>query len=98
MRQPLSPSATDLLPRRSLMGVSLVDASAPAVIAALLSPGKRSRVAFLNAHCSNVAAQDAVYADALATADMVLPDGIGVELGLRMRGRCCIPGWAATRA
>ncbi|MBB93406.1 MAG: UDP-phosphate galactose phosphotransferase [Rhodobacteraceae bacterium] len=87
MRQPLSPSATDLLPRRSLMGVSLVDASAPAVIAALLSPGKRSRVAFLNAHCSNVAAQDAVYADALATADMVLPDGIGVELGLRMRGQ-----------
>ncbi|WP_233192708.1 WecB/TagA/CpsF family glycosyltransferase [Acidimangrovimonas sediminis] len=74
------------LPRVRLFGIDLVSASADAVIAQLLTPGQRSRVAFLNAHCANVAVRDSAYADALATADLVLPDGIGVELAARMRG------------
>ena len=76
----------DTLPRLSVMGVPLVDATAGETIASMLAPGRRCRVAFLNAHCSNVAARDAVYSDALATADMVLPDGIGVELAARLDG------------
>ncbi|WP_375691801.1 WecB/TagA/CpsF family glycosyltransferase [Pseudooceanicola sp. LIPI14-2-Ac024] len=69
-----------------LFGLDVVSARTATVIDALLSPGRRSRVAFLNAHCVNVAARDRDYADALATADMVLPDGIGVELAARMTG------------
>ena len=76
----------DTLPRLSVMGVPLVDATTGETIASMLAPGRRCRVAFLNAHCSNVAARDAVYSDALATADMVLPDGIGVELAARLDG------------
>lgn len=69
-----------------LFGLDIVDASPDAAIAALLAPGRR-RVAFFNAHCGNVMAQDAGYAEALATADLVLPDGIGVELAARMTGQ-----------
>ena len=73
-------------PRRTtirLFGIDILDASPEAAIAALLAPGRR-RIAFLNAHCGNVMARDPAYAAALATADMVLPDGIGVELAARM--------------
>ena len=69
-----------------LFGLDIVDATADAAIAALLAPGRR-RVAFFNAHCGNVMARDAAYAEALATADLVLPDGIGVELAARMTGQ-----------
>lgn len=75
-------------PRRTtirLFGIDILDASPEAAIAALLAPGRR-RIAFLNAHCGNVMARDPAYTAALATADMVLPDGIGVELAARMTG------------
>ncbi|WP_425053122.1 WecB/TagA/CpsF family glycosyltransferase [Psychromarinibacter sp. S121] len=71
----------------NLFGLDVVSADAQSVIDELLVPGRRSRVAFLNAHCANVARRDAAYYDALATADMVLPDGIGVELAGKMQGR-----------
>ncbi|MBR9820565.1 MAG: WecB/TagA/CpsF family glycosyltransferase [Rhodobacteraceae bacterium] len=79
--------ALPVLPRLRLFGLDIVDAPAEAVIERLLLPGRRSRLAFLNAHCGNVAARDARYRDALVTADMILPDGIGVELAARMRNR-----------
>lgn len=69
-----------------LFGLDIVDASAGTVIDRLLMPGRRTRVAFLNAHCGNVAARDATYRDALVTAGMILPDGIGVEMAARMAG------------
>lgn len=69
-----------------LFGLDLLDADADAAIAAMLAPGRR-RVAFLNAHCGNVAARDPAYAAALASAELVLPDGIGVELAARMQGQ-----------
>ncbi|WP_010140168.1 WecB/TagA/CpsF family glycosyltransferase [Oceanicola sp. S124] len=74
-----------VLPRIRLFGLGIVDAGTEAVIARLMLPGRRARVAFLNAHCGNVAAKDAGYRDALVTADMILPDGIGVELAARMQ-------------
>lgn len=74
------------LPSREVMGLSLVDATAQATIESILAPGRKT-VAFLNAHCANVMARDPSYADALHRADMVLPDGIGVELAARMTGQ-----------
>ncbi len=86
--QDVAPRAarTDALSTIRLFNIDVVSASTETVITRLLEPGRRSRVAFLNAHCGNVMAHDADYADALATADMVLPDGIGVELAARMTG------------
>ena len=73
--------------RITLFGLDVVSADTQAVIDELLIPGRRSRVAFMNAHCANVARRDTAYHDALATAEMVLPDGIGVELAGKMQGR-----------
>ena len=86
--QDVAPRAarTDALSTIRLFNIDVVSASTETVITRLLEPSRRSRVAFLNAHCGNVMARDADYADALATADMVLPDGIGVELAARMTG------------
>ncbi|WP_116082415.1 WecB/TagA/CpsF family glycosyltransferase [Tropicimonas sp. IMCC34011] len=70
-----------------LFGIDIASATSAAMIEHLLEPGRRSRVAFLNAHCANVAARNADYADALVTADAVLPDGIGIEIGARMSGQ-----------
>ncbi|KAA2314351.1 WecB/TagA/CpsF family glycosyltransferase [Pseudooceanicola sediminis] len=70
----------------SLFGLDLVSGTTAAVIHDLLHTTGRRRVAFLNAHCGNVMARDATYADALATADMILPDGIGIELAARFCG------------
>ncbi|WP_245227120.1 WecB/TagA/CpsF family glycosyltransferase [Parasedimentitalea maritima] len=69
----------------SVMNVDLVDATAGEVIDTLLQPG-RNRVYFYNAHCANLRATDADYAQALTRADLILPDGIGIELAARMRG------------
>ncbi|MHC9237163.1 WecB/TagA/CpsF family glycosyltransferase [Pseudooceanicola sp. 502str34] len=75
------------LDRVRLFGLDVVSATTPAVIERLLVPGRRSRVAFLNAHCANILSRDDDYADAMAGADMVLPDGIGVELAAKMTGQ-----------
>ncbi|MFV0384103.1 WecB/TagA/CpsF family glycosyltransferase [Paracoccus sp. (in: a-proteobacteria)] len=69
-----------------LFGLEIANATTGDMITRLLTPGRRSRVAFFNAHCGNVMAKDTEYAEALASADVVLPDGIGVELAARMCG------------
>nr|WP_243613379.1 WecB/TagA/CpsF family glycosyltransferase [Shimia aestuarii] len=73
------------LPTCRILGQRVVSASADRVVRTLLSPGRRS-VFFLNAHCANIRAEDPAYAAAMARADLVLPDGIGVELAARMQG------------
>lgn len=85
--QPHAEPETGALSSHPLFGLRVVDGTARQVIDRLLTPGSRHRVAFLNAHCVNVLARDGAYADALATADAVLPDGIGIELAARMTGR-----------
>ena len=70
-----------------LFGLDIVNAETDAVIDALLTAQTPQRVAFLNAHCANVAAKDDSYRAALESADMLLPDGIGVELAARMTGQ-----------
>jgi len=46
----------------------------------------RARVAFVNAHCVNVAAGNAAYRCALQSADLLLPDGAGLELAAKLHG------------
>ena len=67
------------------LGLDMVDATADQAISALLAPGRR-RAYFMNAHCCNIRRSDTAYAQAVAAADMLLPDGIGVELAGRMTG------------
>jgi exopolysaccharide biosynthesis WecB/TagA/CpsF family protein len=47
----------------------------------------RQTVAFLNAHCINVAANDSVYRWALSKATTLLPDGSGMNLAAKISGK-----------
>ncbi|AHM05437.1 Undecaprenyl-phosphate galactosephosphotransferase [Roseibacterium elongatum DSM 19469] len=69
-----------------LFDLRLVADTTDAAIATLMAPG-RHRVHFVNAHCINTMARDAGYRRALATADMILPDGAGIELAARLCGK-----------
>lgn len=73
------------LPCLRLFGLDLISANRATAIAALLAL-PRARVAFVNAHCVNVAAKDPAYRQALQTADMLLPDGAGLELAAKLHG------------
>ena len=55
-------------------------------IVELAGTGQRLTINFVNAHCVNVAHRDASYRRALRVSDMLLPDGIGIELAARMSG------------
>ncbi len=55
-------------------------------VLALLS-ARRCRVTFLNAHCFNVMAQSRRYAHAVHSADLRLPDGLGVTMACKMAGK-----------
>lgn len=67
------------------LDLTLVDADQTIAIDALLAPGRR-RAFFMNAHCCNVMAKDRSYAAAVRRAEVLLPDGIGVELAGKMTG------------
>jgi exopolysaccharide biosynthesis WecB/TagA/CpsF family protein len=71
------------LPTASVLGFDLVDATTQEAVAVLMSPGRR-KVAFMNAHCANMARGSENYAHALRRADYILPDGIGIEMAARM--------------
>lgn len=68
-----------------ILGVPVADATTRQAVDWLLIGGART-VNFLNAHCANVRARDPQYAAALRRTDLILPDGIGVELAARMTG------------
>lgn len=76
------------LPTRKLLalGLDMVDATATETISALLSPGFR-RVFFMNAHCCNVRRSNTAYARAVAAADALLPDGVGISMAAKMAGQ-----------
>ena len=80
-------SADAFLPARHLpaIGLALTDATPEAAIRALLAPGRR-RAYFVNAHCVNVRDRDPDYAAALERADILLPDGAGIEIAGRLTG------------
>jgi exopolysaccharide biosynthesis WecB/TagA/CpsF family protein len=67
------------------LGLPVVDATTHDTVQALLDSAAR-QVFFVNAHCLNLRATTPEYAAALARADVILPDGIGVELAAKMTG------------
>ena len=73
------------LKKTEIMGLPLVNAQSGQVISKLLD-GTRRTVFFLNAHCANIRARNHTYRAALARADMILPDGIGVEVAAKLHG------------
>ena len=66
-----------------VLGFDMVNATTPDVVQALVAPGRR-RVAFMNAHCMNVASRSEDYAHALHRSDLILPDGIGIEIASKV--------------
>ncbi|MEO0607884.1 MAG: hypothetical protein AAFY82_06600, partial [Pseudomonadota bacterium] len=46
-----------------------------------------THIAFLNAHCANVARKDWKYRDTLQTVDALLPDGSGLALAAKFDGK-----------
>ena len=55
-------------------------------IVAHATDSQAKSLAFVNPDCLNIAWNNADYRAALVEADLVLPDGIGIRLGCRMRG------------
>ncbi len=47
---------------------------------------KKNVVNFVNAHCLNVAFENLKYSEVLSKSDLVLPDGMGVQMGCRLQG------------
>lgn len=56
-------------------------------IVAMASAREIVTIQFVNAHCVNVARQDPMYRQALASADLLLPDGSGIAIAARLAGR-----------
>ena len=56
-------------------------------ILARVNSARRSTVNFVNAHCVNVAKTDPAYRTALNESDMLLPDGVGIEIAAKMTGQ-----------
>jgi len=83
--------SSSVLPTANLLGFELADTDRDSAIDWLLSRlrrGHRTTLAFLNAHCVNVAARDTAYRDSLRHADALFPDGSGLALASRLaRGR-----------
>ncbi|MBR9825711.1 MAG: WecB/TagA/CpsF family glycosyltransferase [Alphaproteobacteria bacterium] len=80
--QPVGPSVDVLgLPLLAMRRADAVKALVGRVVR-----GHKTRIAFVNAHCVNVAASDWQYQQALQSCDAVLPDGIGIEIASRLGG------------
>lgn len=74
----------------SILGVVVANLSLPESVAEIVLRARRGagcRICFVNADCLNLAYRDAAYCDALQSADLVLPDGIGLKLAGRLLGR-----------
>lgn len=74
------------LPQRDILGVPVVALKwQPALefVAQRIHAGAFTPVAWMNAHCANVAQMDAAYCKALKSF-LILPDGIGVDIASRV--------------
>lgn len=76
--------------KSQVLGFSLANATRAEIaywIAERAQGWQPTRLAFLNAHCANIARKDWQYEAALKSADAILPDGSGVELAARLEGK-----------
>ena len=67
----------------NLFSREILDCHQGEAIKQIFDHGKQS-VAFLNAHCINIAAKDPIYRWALSKATTLLPDGSGMQLAARL--------------
>lgn len=77
-------------PSISLFGHRLVRADRSAMahhIVARVNSSQRSTINFINAHCVNVEKRDPAYRTALDASDLLLPDGIGIEIAASLTGQ-----------
>lgn len=85
-RQQLNPLAEVYVMQANLFGISFsafsIEDAKLAITNSLNS--KQQNLFFINAHCANVAIKDANYRDALHQADLILPDGVGIELACKL--------------
>lgn len=75
--------------RTDLFGLSLTRANRGEMakhIMALVGARQKSTINFVNAHCINIQRSDAEYRLALRNSDLLLPDGIGMEIAAEMHG------------
>lgn len=79
------PSSNNL-PTLSLFNMDLINTTQNDAVEMLLD-GEKKRVAFINADCVNQAADTQSYRDALSTMDALLPDGSGLALAAKMKGK-----------
>ena len=72
-----------------VLGTCVDITSGERVLAAVAArpDGRARHLCYVNAHSLNLAYRDQCYRDALSRADVVLNDGIGLDLAARMRGR-----------
>lgn len=77
------------LPHINLFGLPVISCPRGHLLNTIISRallGTRTRIAFLNAHCANVARANWRYREAINSSDFLLPDGIGVELAAKLSG------------
>jgi N-acetylglucosaminyldiphosphoundecaprenol N-acetyl-beta-D-mannosaminyltransferase len=87
---PVSSFAPSPLPTIDLFGIRVCSASETEALDWIFERqalGIGTCVYYLNAHCSNVAAIDSNYSDALSKADLILPDGCGVKISAGLQGK-----------
>lgn len=76
-------------PTANVLGLDLLSMSPSDVVDTLVERVEqrlKTRIAFLNAHCANVAAGDWQYRQALESCAAILPDGIGIEMASILGG------------
>ena len=59
-------------------------------IVARVNARQRSTINFVNAHCINTANRDRNYRAALKESDLLLPDGVGMEIAAKMAGQASL--------
>ena len=77
-------------PRTELFGLSLACAGRAEMarhLVARVGAGTVSTINFVNAHCINQQRGDAEYRAALRSSDLLLPDGVGLDIAAKLCGR-----------
>lgn len=78
------------LEKTALLGFNVVNAEMAETVYWIADRAQSrtpTQIAFLNAHCANIARKDWRYRDTLKTVDALLPDGSGVALAARLGGQ-----------
>jgi len=78
------------LQSKSLLGYNVVKATMAETVYWIADRAQSrtpTQVAFLNAHCANVARNDWRYGDTLKNVDALLPDGSGIALAAKLEGQ-----------